>query len=161
MFLDLRLPLLAIGLTCAAVWLWIGRARRDHDLEASLRRLALGQILFYLLAVAWVLPTLNPLNTYAPHGRWVAERAGPEGHIGYLGSKRKIGAFGYYAGRTIERVESEADVERFFREHPDGLVLAEGKRSRELFSSEKTDWSARVVREFDAARRSYRVLRGP
>jgi len=37
----------------------------------------------------------------------------------------------------------------------------EEKRSRELFASQKTDWPARVVREFEAARRRYVVLRGP
>ena len=78
-----------------------------------------------------------------------------------MGSDRKVGAFGYYTGKRIDRVESESDIEAFFQEHPDSLVVVEEKRSQELFDSQKTDWSARVVREFDAARRRYFVLRGP
>lgn len=160
-YLGLRLPALAIGLSAGALWYWVGRARRRSDLRAALLRLALAQVLIYLLTVAWVLPTLDPLNTYAPDGRWIAERAGPEGEIAYWGSDRKVGAFAYYAGRPLERVEGEAGLQAFFRRHPDGLVIAQEKRIGDLFASEETDWSARVVREFEAARRRYFVLRGP
>jgi len=160
-FLALRLPALAIGLAAAALWLWIGRTRRRQDLEFTLRRLALAQIVLYLLVVAWVFPTLNPLKTYAPQGRWIAERIDPDTRIGFMGSDRKVGAFGYYIGRRIDRVESESEIEALFQQHPDSLVVVEEKRSRELFASQKTDWSARVVRKFEAARDQYFVLRGP
>jgi 4-amino-4-deoxy-L-arabinose transferase-like glycosyltransferase len=160
-FLDLRLPALAIGLAMAALWLWVARTRRRGDLRATLRRLALAQILLYLLVVAWVFPTLNPLNTYAPPCRWIAEQIDPDARLGYMGSDRKVGAFGYYTGRLIDRVENEADIEAFFREHPDSLVVARENRTEELFASQKADWSGRVVREFEAARRRYVVLRGP
>jgi hypothetical protein len=78
-----------------------------------------------------------------------------------MGSDRKVGAFGYYTGKRIERVESESDIEAFFQEHPESLVVVEEKATEELFASQKVDWSARVVREFEAARRRYFVLHGP
>ena len=121
----------------------------------------MAQVLLYLLVVALVFPTLNPLRTYAPPCRWIAERIDSEARLGFMGSDRKVGAFGYYTGKRIDRVESESDIEAFFQEHPDSLVVVEEKRSQELFDSQETDWSARVVREFDAARRRYFVLRGP
>lgn len=160
-FLELRLPALVIGLAAVPLWLWIGHARLRGDLRATLRRLALAQVLLYLAVVAWVFPTLNPLNTYAPPCRWIAEQIDSEAHLGFMGSERKLGAFGYYTGKRIERVESESDIEAFFQEHPDSLVVVQEKRSQELFDRQETDWSARVVREFDAARRRYFVLRGP
>jgi 4-amino-4-deoxy-L-arabinose transferase-like glycosyltransferase len=159
--LDLRLPALAIGLAAAALWLWVGDARRRNDLRATLRRLALAQVLLYLPVVAWVLPTLNPLNTYAPSCRWIAERLGPEARLGFMGSDRKVGAFGYYTGKRIDRVESEFEIEVFFREHPDSLLIVEEKRAGEIFASRRADWSDRVVRDLEAARRRYFVLRGP
>jgi 4-amino-4-deoxy-L-arabinose transferase-like glycosyltransferase len=159
--LDLRLPALVIGLANAALWLWVGRARRLGELGATLRRLALAQVLLYLAVVTLVFPTLNPLRTYAPPCRWIADRIASEARLGFMGSNRKVGAFGYYTGKQIERVESESDIEAFFQEHPDSLVVVQEKRSQELFDHQKTDWSARVVREFDAARRRYFVLRGP
>jgi 4-amino-4-deoxy-L-arabinose transferase-like glycosyltransferase len=159
--LDLRLPALAICLATAVLWLWVGRARRRGELPGTLRRLAVAQVLLYLLVVALVFPTLNPLRTYAPPCRWIAERVAPEARLGYMGSDRKVGAFGYYTGKLIERVESESDIEAFFREHPDSLVVVQERKSQGLFNSQKTDWSAQVVKEFDAARRRYFVLRGP
>jgi hypothetical protein len=160
-FLDLRLPALVIGLAAVPLWLWIGHARLRGDLRATLRRLALAQVLLYLAVVALVFPTLNPLNTYAPPCRWIAEQIDSEAHLGFMGSDRKVGAFGYYTGKRIERVESESDIEAFFQEHPESLVVAEEKTTEELFASQKVDWSARVVREFEAARRRYFVLHGP
>lgn len=160
-FLALRLPALAIGLATAALWRWVDRARRRRDLDLTLRRLALAQVVLYLFVVAWVFPTLNPLNTYAPQCRSIAERMDPGARVGFMGSDRKVGAFGYYFGREIDRVESGSEIEAFFQEHPESLVVVEEKRSRELFASQETDWSARVESEFEAARRRYYVLRRP
>jgi len=159
--LDLRIPALAIGLVTAAVWLWVGRARRREDLGVTLRRLAVAQVALYLLVVAWVFPTLNPLNTYAAPCRSLAEQIDPDARLGFMGSDRKVGAFGYYTGRRIDRVENESEIEAFFQEHPGSLVVVQEKKTAELFASQKTDWSARVVRKFEAARRRYLVLRGP
>jgi hypothetical protein len=78
-----------------------------------------------------------------------------------MGSDRKVGAFGYYTGKRMDRVESKPEIEAFFRKHPGSLVVVEEKRSEELFASGKVDWSGRVVRDFEAARRRYLVLRGP
>jgi hypothetical protein len=61
----------------------------------------------------------------------------------------------------MDRVESESEIEAFFRQHPGSLVVAEEKRSEELIASGKADWSGRVVRDFEAARRRYIVLGGP
>ncbi len=159
--LELRLPALATGVGAAALWLWVGRPRRGKDLELTLRRLALAHVLLYLPVVAWIFPTLDPLNTYAPPGRWIADRIESEEHLGYMGSDRKVGAFGYYTGKRMDRVESEPEIEAFFREHPGSLVVIEEKRSEELFARGEADWSGRVVRDFEAARRRYLVLGGP
>jgi 4-amino-4-deoxy-L-arabinose transferase-like glycosyltransferase len=159
--IDLRLPALGIGLTMAALWLWVGRVRRRGELPLTLRHLALAQVALYLLVVAWVFPTLNPLNTYAPVGRWIAAQTRPDTRLGYLGSDRKVGAFGYYTGKRIDRVESRSEIEAFFQAHPDSLVVLEEKRAREFLAGQETYWSGLVVREFEAARRRYFVLRGP
>ena len=80
--------------------------------------------------------------------------------LGFMGSDRKVGAFGYYTGKLVDVVKNEFEVEAFFEENPNSLLVAvEGKATR-LFASKRADWRARVVHEFTAASQLYYVFRG-
>jgi hypothetical protein len=156
--LGLRAPLLFLGAIGPPVWFWIRTSQQRGDLQAALLRLALVQCVLFLVFVAWIMPTLNPANSYAAPLRWIGEQIGDQTHIGYLGSKRKIGAFGYYTESLVEVVQDEDEVRRFFVEHPDSLVVAEERYAGALFDDEGLDWRLHAVREIDAARRHYVVL---
>jgi 4-amino-4-deoxy-L-arabinose transferase-like glycosyltransferase len=157
--LGLRLPLLALGaIGGPLVWFWIRPAQQGGDPQTALLRLALVQCGLFLVFVAWIMPALNPANSYAAPLRWIGEQIGTETHIGYLGSKRKIGAFGYYTESLVELVQDEDEVRRFFQQHPDSVVVAEERYAGALFDGEGIDWRTYAVREIDAARRHYVVL---
>jgi hypothetical protein len=157
--LGLRAPLLVLGaIGGPLVWFWIRPAERGGDLPTALLRLALVQCMLFLVFVAWIMPALNPANSYAAPLRWIGEQIGGQTHIGYLGSKRKIGAFGYYTESLVELVQDEDEIRRFFQKHPDSLVVAEERYAGALFDEEGLDWRTHAVREIDAARRHYVVL---
>jgi 4-amino-4-deoxy-L-arabinose transferase-like glycosyltransferase len=159
--LALRGPLLAAAAVGLATWRWVRRALCAHDLAGALLRAAFAQLALFGVVVAGVLPALDPANSYEPQGRWIEQRLGAETRIGFLGSDRKIGAFGYYSGALVERVGGAAEIGDFFRRHPASLVVVEAERAPDLFDPPRADWLRRVVREFDAARRHYLVLAGP
>ena len=137
----------------------------NADLQAALQRLALLQVLLFVVFVAGFMPALNATNSYAEPVRWIGQQigspVGSERRIGYDGSPRKVGAFGYYAEALVDKVESEEAIRDFFRRHPTSLVVVESDRTEKLERSTEVDWSALVVREFDAARRHYVVLKSP
>ena len=88
---------------------------------------------------------------------------GPDDRIGIYYPERgrnKMGAFTYHSGALVALLWSEADVEAFFREYPDSIVLVHESAFDVMFGSERTDWRSRVRREFVAGRNRYVAIGG-
>ncbi len=162
--LGLPVPILALGTASLAAGFWVRGPRRRGELPSALFRLAVTNSVLLLVLIAWVMPTLNPTKTYVPQTRWIREQIGSETRIGLVNLEygdHKQGAFAYYTGVPVDLLETQSDLERFFREHPRSLVLVRKQVAKEFFSGERAEWRARVVREFLAGGYEYLVLRGP
>ena len=142
-----------------ASWFWVRQTRRTRDLDASLLRLALVQVLIFGFFAGVVQSALNPINTYVPQLTWLREQLPESGPLGYLGRSGKVGAFGYYTGRLVKSVRSPEEIEAFFAEHPDSLVVVYDGYAGKFLDAKGAEWRSQVVDEFVVARRHYYVLR--
>ncbi len=161
---GLRAPILALGVTGFAAGLWIRAAWRRGEVSTALPRLTSAIMLMFLVLVAWVVPTFNPIKTYVPQSRWIREQIDSETAIGLVNlsyGSHKRGAFEYYTGVRVELLKTDDDLERFFREYPRSLVLVHKGVANEFFAGDSARWRAQVVGEFMAGGYGYLVLRGP
>jgi hypothetical protein len=156
---SLRPALLMLAAVAIGSWFWVRPARRAGDLDASLLRLALVQIVIFGFFAGVVQSALNPINTYVPQLTWLREQLPESGPLGYLGRSGKVGAFGYYTGRHVQSVRSPDELEAFFTEYPDSLVIVYDGYAGKFLDAKGADWRSQVVDEFVAARRLYYVLR--
>jgi 4-amino-4-deoxy-L-arabinose transferase-like glycosyltransferase len=177
-----RAPVALLSAVALAGALWMLKAWRAGDLPASLARTAAVQVPIYLLVSALVLPTLNPIRTYAPEGQWIREHVAP-GETAFALFNPELGhhkrsAFQYYAwplkvvwaregtspaddpqGRALQTV---ADVDRFFERHPGSICLVGEKFLKLFLDSDREAWEARIVKtDCIAGEYPYTVLRGP
>lgn len=161
---SLRLPLVLVGAVLLPLGVWIWRARGRGDLQGALGRCAVALVAVWVLALGLVLPALDPARTYVPQAEWIREQIGPDDRIGMLYPERgrnKMGAFTYHSGALVSLLDTERDVEAFFRAYPTSVVLVHESVAEALFASTTTDWRSRVLREIVAGRRRYVVIRGP
>ena len=144
--------------------IWIAKSWRRGDVGASLYRIAGANVLAYILLVAWLLPALNPVRTYAPQSEWIREQIGDETVMAladpWLGH-HKMGAFGYYSGALVALPKTEEEIDRFLQEHPTSLAVVHPDLVVELMASQKHDWKARFVREMPTPRETFSVFRLP
>ncbi len=162
-FRSLRGPLAVMGTLLFALGLWVGRTRRRGDVQGALGRSAFAVVGMYLLALGLIAPALDPARTYVPQAQWIREHIGADDRIGIYYPERgrnKMGAFTYHSGALVSLLNSERDVEAFFVEYPDSLVLVHEGVAKGLLESTQTDWRSRVLREMLAGRRRYVVI-GP
>ena len=162
-FRSLRGPLVAVGAVLFACGLWIARTRRGGDLQGALARSAVAVVALWALALGLVLPAFDPARTYVPQAQWIREQIGAEDRIGMYYPERgrnKMGAFTYHSGALVSLLDTEADVEAFFRDHPGSLVLVHEDVAAGLLASTRTDWGSRVLRELVAGRQRYVVIGG-
>ena len=132
----------------------IALRRIGASLEPALRALAFCQLLLVFGVIAWIVPILDPLNTYAP-AAWLRGAIGDSPRIGYLGTGGKRGAFAYYSGVPAEVLEGGDAVEDFLARHPGSLVVVHVERSGDLLAPDGR-FREQVVREFEAAARPKR-----
>jgi 4-amino-4-deoxy-L-arabinose transferase-like glycosyltransferase len=149
--------LLISGIGFGLVW----RSGRVRD---ALLTIGGSHIVIYVVLLAWVLPAFNSYKSYKPQSEWIREQIGTESRIGMVDPSyagRKMGAFGYYTGAMVDRMESAAEVEHFFLEHPGSLVLVHDGSAGLVFGDDEEAWRPRVQRELRTGSRVYLVLRGP
>jgi hypothetical protein len=161
---GMRWPLIVTGLVLLGAALWIGQAWRGKDARAILGRLGAAQIPLYIVLLALLLPPMNPTKSYRPQGAWIREQIGEETHIGLvypMFARRKMGAFGYYSGALVDRMNTAQEVEEFFRRHPSSLVLVHEGSVKEIFAGDEAAWNDRVLRELRTGSHLYVVVRGP
>jgi len=89
-----------------------------------LRLAAIG----FVLSVAWNLFAYgpDPVRDMGAGAREMAAAAGSEPVIGYSLDEAIQGAIPFYTGRAIHMLKDDAEVARYFREHPDGRLLVRG-----------------------------------
>jgi 4-amino-4-deoxy-L-arabinose transferase-like glycosyltransferase len=160
----MRAPLAAFGGALLLAACWIGTAWRRKDVRGILSRVGASHVVLYVILLAGVLPAAHAFKSYRPQGAWIRQQIGGETHIGlvYPGmSYRKMGAFGYYSGALVDRLETTEEVERFFDEHPTSLVLIHEDSVGRIFAADETAWRARILRELRTGSHLYVVVRGP
>ena len=161
----LRYPVLLLSATFIAGSTWIGQAWQARDTRDELRRIGVSFIGLYIVILAIVMPQFGPSKTYAPQGEWIRNEIGPdESNIGmvYAGSFgiRKRGAFGYETGGAmVDLLDSAEQVEVFFSQHPNSLVLVQEKSVVTIFAGNEAAWRDRVQRELWVGKTLYLVVR--
>ena len=160
---TIPVPLIILGVVLVATGLWVGHAWRQRRARAAIVRIGVAHVALYVVIIAIVMPTLEPTKTYKPQSRWISETIGddqPFGMVDPNGIARR-GGFSYYTGAMVPLLEGPAEVDRFFAEYPDTIVLIREDRVAGIFAGRETEWNARVVREIRVGRHLYWVVRGP
>jgi 4-amino-4-deoxy-L-arabinose transferase-like glycosyltransferase len=172
---GLRAPLAVLAAVMLASALWIFQAWRRDQTRAALIRIGAAHVVLYVVILGLALPAFNPTKTYAPQGQWIREQIGSETHFGIVypvGSKSasgvsvssgvaKRGGFGYEAGALVDLLETPAEVESFFLEHPASVVLIHEGSVDLIFAGEEPAWQARIIGEVRTGKFVYIVVRGP
>jgi 4-amino-4-deoxy-L-arabinose transferase-like glycosyltransferase len=160
--INLRVPLALLGIVLLGSGLWIGHAWRHKDARASLVRIGGAQVALYVVILAFVMPAFGAIKTYAPQSRWISEAIGDETHFGMVdpnGIARR-GGFAYYTGTMVDLLDSEPEVERFFKEHPDSVVLIVEESTDRIFAGNQAAWQSRILRELRVGSYLYVVVGG-
>jgi hypothetical protein len=161
----LQMPLLLLGIVMAAGGVWIGLSWRKRHTLAALGRIGLTYAALYVTIFGIVMPNFAPSKTYKPQGEWIRQQIGAtQTHIGMVypggGGIRKRGAFGFETGGVmVDLLETEQQVEAFFDEYPDSLVLVEGHSRDTIFGDNQRAWETRTVTELRVGRTLYIVVR--
>ncbi|MGB5160385.1 MAG: glycosyltransferase family 39 protein [Thermoanaerobaculia bacterium] len=159
-----RLPMLVTALILLAGGYWLFRAWQRGDVRSMLVRLGVLQIPLWLAVMIGILPALNPAKTYKPACQWIRQQIGSETHFGLVYPEyamRKMGAFGFYTGALVDRMEHQVEVESYLRDHPTSVVLVHESSTDEIFAGDEPKWKERVVRELRTGRDRYLVITGP
>jgi 4-amino-4-deoxy-L-arabinose transferase-like glycosyltransferase len=147
---GMRWSIVVAGCLFLVLGFWLWKARQAHA-QVQMERIAAVTLPIYILAFAFLLPGFNPLKTYAPQGRWLRSQIGNSQQVGLLNPDlgfHKQGAFGYAINGLVKLVENESDMEAFFTNHPNSVVLVLTKSSDPILSSTKHDWSSTLIRDF-------------
>jgi 4-amino-4-deoxy-L-arabinose transferase-like glycosyltransferase len=161
---DAQVPLAAMGLAFLCFGLSFLHAWRRSDVRAALVRFGVAFLALYVLAFAWLLPTFSPTKSYRPQCEWIRAEIGDADEIGLVSPKwayRKMGAFGFYTGARVRRMETRDEIAAFFRDHPGSVVLIERDLTEGLFAGDGPAWRDRIVRELRAGSLVYTVVRAP
>jgi hypothetical protein len=121
------------------------------------------------------MPAFNPTKTYAPQSAWIREQIGSESHFGMVyphnssSSSGKVisagvakrGGFAFHTGAMVDLLESRAEVDRFFHEHPNTIVLLHEGSVGLIFSDDDSSWRSRIIGEVRTGKSFYIVIKGP
>ena len=160
---NIRWPLGALSAVLLISALYIGVTWRRQDVRASLVGIGGAQVALYIVMLSLVMPAFEPTKTYAPQSQWISRQIGDETHFGMVdpaGMGRR-GGFAYYTGTMVDLLEGPPDVERFFLEHPDSVVLIKEGSVRRIFASNESAWQERVLRQLRVGSHLYTVVGGP
>jgi len=163
---ELRFPVLLSGVVMLSGAIWTGLAAIRRQTRPALMRTGLSQIAIWVVALAFVAPTLQPAKSFGPQSRWIKQQIGPEQtHIGmvYPGmGERKRGGFAFEMGGTmVELLDDPAQVNQFFTAYPDSVVLINDIAIDDIFAGDEAAWQSRILRILPVGSTSYAVVRGP
>jgi hypothetical protein len=157
-------PLVSTMVCSLAVALWICLAWRRRDVRSATLRIGAGYMMLYAVLLGAVLPAFGPTKTYRPQSFWIRDRIGTETHFGMVYPEYaylKMGAFGYHSGALTVRMERQDEVNRFFQDYPDSVVLIHEGSVPTIFAGDEASWRARVERELRTGIHLYLVVGGP
>lgn len=163
----LQTPLAILGAVLLAGGIWIGLAWKKKDSQAALKKIGLTYVAMYVVVVGVVMPNFAASKTYKPQGEWIRSVIGPDQtHIGMVypggGGIRKRGAFGFETGGVmVDLLESEEQIEGFFDQYPDSMVLVEGASLDTIFGRDPQGWETRKIRELWVGKTLYVVVGAP
>jgi hypothetical protein len=160
---NVRVPLALLGIALLGCGLWFGQAWRRKDGRVTLVRIGAAHVALYVVILAFAMPAFGPIKSYASQSRWISEQIGDETHFAMVdraGMARR-GGFSYYTGTMVDLLDSPAEVERFFQEHPDSLVLITEESTERIFAGNESAWRSRILRELRVGRHLYVVVGGP
>jgi hypothetical protein len=158
----LPVPLVALGVALLISGVGFGLARRGGRVRDALLGVGASHIVIYVVLLAWVMPAFNPYKTFKPQGEWIRGQIGSETRIGMVDPShfgRKAEGFAFHADALVDNLKSAEEVERFFREHPQSLVLVHDGSAGPVFGDAEEVWRPRVQRELRTGSRVYLVLR--
>jgi 4-amino-4-deoxy-L-arabinose transferase-like glycosyltransferase len=158
---NVRIPLGLLGIALLGCGLWIGQAWRR--VRVSLVRIGAAHVALYVVILAFAMPAFEPSKSYAPQSRWISGQIGDETHFAMVdpaGIARR-GGFSYYTGTMVDLLDSPAEVERFFEEHPYSLVLIIEDSTDRIFAGNESAWRPRILRELRVGSHLYVVVAGP
>jgi hypothetical protein len=163
---GLRFPVLLSGVVMLSGAVWTGLAAIRRQTRPALMRTGLSQIATWVVALAFVAPALQPTKSFGPQSRWIKQQIGPEQtHIGmvYPGmGERKRGGFAFEMGGTmVELLDDPAQVNQFFTEYPNSVVLINDIAIDDIFAGDEAAWQSRILRILPVGSTSYAVVRGP
>jgi 4-amino-4-deoxy-L-arabinose transferase-like glycosyltransferase len=162
----LRIPMVLLGLAMLFGAVWTGLAAFRCQTRPALMRTGLSQIIIWSVALAFAAPALQPIKTFGPQSRWIKQQIGPEQtQIGMVYpdmGERKRGGFAYeMGGAMVELLDDRAQVDRFFTEYPDSVVLINEKSIDDVFAGNEIAWQSRTLRTLLVGNTSYVVVRAP
>jgi hypothetical protein len=163
---GLRAPLTGTGVLLIVAGSWIGSAWRRRQTTTATLRVGAAHVVLYMALLAWVLPPFAPTKTYRPQSLWIREHIGEQSNFGMVFSRnslgvRKRGAFGYYTGAMVDLLETQDEVEQYFRQFPDTIVLVYEDEAPAIFAGDEENWHARVVHRMRTGKWVFLVVRGP
>lgn len=159
----LPVPLVVMGIVLLGSGLWIGHAWWRQRVRLAIGRIAAAHIVLYVVILALVMPTLAPTKTYKPQSHWISEQIGDATHFGmvdHAGAMRR-GGFSFYTGTMVDLLDGPAEVEAFFLEYPDSVVLVKEQSRQQIFAGNESAWQGRILREIRVGSHLYIVVRGP
>lgn len=159
----LRVPLGILSVAFFVSAWHIFRSFRRGDVRASLVSIGGTQVAIYVVILWLVLPAFEPSKSYAPQSEWISAQIGDSGNFGMVdpaGMGRR-GGFSYYTGTMVDLLETTADVDRFFEEYPDSVVLIIENSVAKIFAGNESAWEARTLHEIRVGSHHYTVVGGP
>ena len=163
---GLRAPLVGTGILLLAMGLWIVSAWRHGRTTLAAVRVGIAHVALYIALLAWVMPPFAPTRTYRPQSLWIREQIGDQSNFGIVFTKnglgfRKRGAFSYYTGAMVDVLETQDQVEQYFRQYPDTIVLVYEEEAAAIFAGNEESWRSRVLGEFLIEEWVLLAVRGP
>lgn len=172
---GMRIPLAVMSACLLASGVWIFQSWRRDDARAALVRIGAVHVVLYVIILSLLLPALGPAKTYVPQSRWIREQIGAETNFGMVypfGSRTKSGqilnagvakrgGFAFYTGAMVDLLSDRAEVESYFREHPNTVVLIHEGSVDKIFAADEIAWRARILRELRTGSHVYVVVRAP
>jgi 4-amino-4-deoxy-L-arabinose transferase-like glycosyltransferase len=160
---NVRIPLALLGIALLGCGLWIGQAWHRKGVRVSLVRIGAAHVALYAVILAFAMPAFGPVKSYASQSWWISRQIGDETHFAMVdpAGKARRGGFSYYTGTMVELLDGPAEVERFFQEHPDSLVLIIEESTDRIFAGNESAWQARILRELRVGSHLYVAVGGP
>jgi len=157
---NLVIPLLVLGATLIVSAVAIGAAWKLSGKSGAVLGIAGTHIAIYVVVLAFVMPSFEPVKTYEPQSRWIMAQIGDEERFGMVdraGVMRR-GGFSYYTGTAVDLLAGPGEAADYLREFPNTIVLVRSTQFERDFQDGLADSGLRVLPDVRVGRHLYKVL---